>query len=143
MWATPNPPARGEDSRASKALRGSGGIDLQTQSAQWPTPDANCHKGSTKPGQRVGQLDEAAEAIWQPCLSSRPAPPTPDGQTSSPARRRLNPQFVAWLMGWPALGASGFAFSETEWSHYRLRLLSAHCGMQWKETGDDDATLFA
>lgn len=33
--------------------------------------------------------------------SSAPAPATPDGPTSSPPRRSLNPLFVEWLMRWP------------------------------------------
>jgi hypothetical protein len=148
---------------------GQGGVDLQTQVTNWPTPDANCHKGSTQPGQRVGQLDEAAEVLWQTpgtnlegsgtsrgnersgellitgqacSLSSLLAQPTHAGETSSPSRRRLNPQFVTWLMGWPPLGESGFAFSETEWCHYRQRQQSSLSGMRWKEIGNDDASLF-
>ena len=72
-----------------------------------------------------------------------PGPATHAGETSSPSRRRLNPQFVTWLMGWPPLGESGFAFSETEWSHYRQRQQSSLSGMRWKETGDDEAGLFS
>jgi len=113
----------------------------------WPTPDANCHKGSTQPGQRVGQLDEAAEVLHTfeptPSPSSHPAQPTHAGETSSPSRRRLNPQFVTWLMGWPPLAESGFVFSETEWCHYRQRQQSSLSGMHWKEIGNDDAGLFA
>jgi hypothetical protein len=116
------------------------------EAQNWPTPDANCHKGSTQAGQRVGQLDEAAEVLhtFEPTSSpsSHLAQPTHAGETSSPSRRRLNPQFVTWLMGWPPLGESGFAFSETEWCHYRQRQQSSLCGMRWKEIGDDDASLF-
>ena len=33
-------------------------------SSSWPTAGANDHKGSSQPGQRRGQLDEAAEQMW-------------------------------------------------------------------------------
>jgi hypothetical protein len=173
LWTTP---------RVSMAngpgIHGQGGPDPQTQTTNWPTPDANCHKGSTQPGQRVGQLDEAAEVLWitlaegsgsslqvrgwvATALSMRSesfceqtmtrlgdalkqsVETQRNGSESSPSRRRLNPQFVTWLMGWPPLGESGFAFSETEWCHYRQRQQSSLSGMRWKEIGDDDASLFA
>lgn len=41
-----------------------GAACLVNQTANWATPDANCHKGSAAPGQRVGQLDEQAEQLW-------------------------------------------------------------------------------
>lgn len=33
-------------------------------SSAWPTAGANDHKGAARPGQRRGQLDEAAEQLW-------------------------------------------------------------------------------
>ncbi|HXI43896.1 MAG TPA: hypothetical protein VNH83_28195 [Bryobacteraceae bacterium] len=91
---------------------------LRNQVSAWesarPTPSANDHKGSSKPGQRRGQLDEAAEQLFH---ASPPDPTTQDGQPSSTPtpslprfswlmaqpqkNRRLNPRFAAWLMGWP------------------------------------------
>lgn len=38
---------------------------------------------------------------------SLPDRPTPSGEKLSETRRRLNPLFVEWLMGWPE-GLSGF-----------------------------------
>lgn len=71
----------------------------------WPTPGANDQKGSATPGQRRGQLDEATEQLHTHLSSPPPDPTTPDGPASSPtthgSRRRLNPAFVSWLMGWP------------------------------------------
>lgn len=144
-WTTPNVPERGRESEESKERRGSGGIDLQTQTEnwptaqatddrntsggrgpdknpglriaaqRWPTPGSNDDKGSNEIGQRRGQLDEATERRFH---TSPPAQPTPVGQASSSdtpnSRRRLNPRFVAWLMGWPPIDASGCGFSEME-----------------------------
>jgi hypothetical protein len=173
LWTTPNVPSRGPESQTTKDARGSGGVDLQTQvinwptpdasphkvcggenqnnlakaSQNWPTPDANCHKGSTQPGQRVGQLDEAAEVLHTfeptPSPSSPPDQPIPDGPTSSPSRPRLSPQFVSWLMGWPPLAESGFVFSETEWCHFKQRQQSSLSGMRWREIGNDGDSLFS
>jgi len=48
----------------------------------WPTPAATDWKGSSKPGQRRGQLTDPAMGMI-------------------PAGGRLNPMWVEWLMGWP------------------------------------------
>lgn len=48
----------------------------------WPTPSATDWKGSSKPGQRRGQLTDPAMGAIS-------------------AGGKLNPQWVAWLMGWP------------------------------------------
>ena len=61
--------------------------------ARFPTPSATDHKGSSKPGQRRGQLtDPAMGAI--------------------PAGGQLNPTWVEWLMGFP-LGWTDLEDSET------------------------------
>lgn len=67
--------------------------------ANWPTAAATDFKGSTKVGQRRGQLSEAI-------LKNGHHDPTmqEDGDESSPSdpsSPRLNPAFVEWLMGWP------------------------------------------
>jgi len=69
-----NSPALGRP-RHQQALR-----DRVAEAARAPTPTATDHKGSSRRGQRRGQLSEATE-------------PGSGG--------RLNPQWVAWLMGWP------------------------------------------
>lgn len=52
-WATPNVPTRGPESRSSKAARGAGGIDTQTQAVNWPSAraedaeSAGNHPGAT------------------------------------------------------------------------------------------------
>jgi len=93
----------------------------------WPTPGANDHRGSAKKGQRRGQLDEAAEQIFHS------GPPDPANANAGPqsshhdpiSRLRLNPNFVAWLMGWPSIGIKGCDFSATEWSLYKQHMRSA------------------
>lgn len=67
-WPTPRTITGGGESAARKQELGrmnSGGGDLQAAAMQWPTPGANDHKGSAREGQRRGQLDEAAEQLWQ------------------------------------------------------------------------------
>ena len=41
------------------------GMNLKREAENWPTPDANSHKGSNQEGQRRGQLDEATEVLWR------------------------------------------------------------------------------
>ena len=55
---------------------------LRNQVAACPTPSANDWKGSSKPGQRRGQLTDPAVGLI-------------------PAGGHLNPTWVEWLMGWP------------------------------------------
>ena len=143
QWATPNAHDGMSEGRSEANFNSTkhGARCLVNEAKGWATPDANCHKGSTRPGQRVGQFDEQAEAVYAP-FSSHPDQPTHAGPTSSTPRRRLNPQFVSWLMGWPPLDETGSGFSETEWSRYRLLLQSAACGTHLIEEVTD-APLFA
>jgi hypothetical protein len=93
-WPTPNCNERGPESQASKDRRGSGGIDLQSAAklAGWGSPQASDHKGSSKPGQRVGQLSEHALLAGTTSPSSRAATEKPGA---------LNPALARWLMGFP------------------------------------------
>lgn len=81
QWATPKTPTGGAESRQSRQSRGSGGEDLEAQATanNWPTAGANDWKGSHRPGQRRGQLDEAAEQRW----------PTPRAEDSESAGERV------------------------------------------------------
>jgi hypothetical protein len=96
--------------------------DLNSKAVNWPTPDTGCHKGSSRVGQRRGQLDEAAGQKWEgPQARVATGPASPSGST-----RRLNPAFVEWLMGLP----DGWTDSEcsatawTRWSRLMRGLLS-------------------
>ena len=86
-----------------------------------PTPGANDWKGSSKPGQRRGQLDEWAENLpaWGPCPCCEnylcmihgqhahdcPCPEIAEWKTDPYTQRvsgwRLSPPLSEWLMGFP------------------------------------------
>ena len=115
QWATPNVPNRGpesKESKESKESRGSGGIDVQTQAANWPTASARDCKGAptqlARPDgkSRLDQLDRVAE-YWTSPSSRPPEPTTDDGLGlllsvwTRPSCPRLSPAFQWWLMGWP------------------------------------------
>lgn len=89
-------------------------------SGLWPTPGANDYKGSSRVGQRRGQLDEAIESMpaWIPCPccenflclihllhAHECACPSVDEWSSDPytdrAPGRLAPMFSEWLLGFP------------------------------------------
>ncbi len=115
-WPTP----RATDGSNGGPNQTGGALTPAATNQQWPTPGANDHKGSAKPGQRRGQLDETAE---QGSVNGHPLPATwldgPESSQSGPtSRRRLNPRFVEWLMGWPEgtvyLAQSSSASSVTE-----------------------------
>lgn len=66
---------------------------------QWATPMR------ADDGHKVTVASHQENLIAQAHHFSRPDPAIPDGPESSASaptsRRRLNPQFAAWLMGWP------------------------------------------
>ena len=105
QWRTPDAPSGGGVRNRQGSIGSGHQTTIAEQAEHWPTPGANDQKGSAQKGQRRGQLDEATEQIHTHLSSSPPAPTSPDGPTSSPptptSRRRLNPAFVSWLMGWP------------------------------------------
>lgn len=93
QWPTPRAAAEIEENldtwERRRARKAAEGIDLQRPLdiavRQWPTASANDHKGSFQPGQRRGQLSEAAEQTW-------PTPITGDAHLNSTpeaAKRRL------------------------------------------------------
>lgn len=94
-WATPNVPNRGPEKRASKAARGSGGVDTQTQAMDFPCsrPD----EPTTPPGLSL------LLAVWTP-----------------PACQRLSVDFQHWLMGWPSPIRSCFDSAAMELYRWRL-----------------------
>lgn len=135
-WATPTTAIeRGTTARDSK-----GGRDLRNDAANWHTPGATDYKGTTEPGQRLNQLSE--DVTMFP-TSLPPATTMSDGSERSPiapgsppplGRRKLNPDFVEWLMGlpplwtlhWPSNGTPvcGPAEMESWWRRRRQRLCS-------------------
>lgn len=139
MWQTPSR-ADGVGGHTSRGGDRKGEALLGGQVKLWPTPSATDGKGSSRPGQRRGQLSEI-ETLWptpktptggaeaRPSRAPRGSggedlearsrsiprdPPTPtDGHECSPKCRRLNPLFVEWLMGFP-LGWTDCERSGTE-----------------------------
>jgi len=77
MWPTPH-----ANCHIGAGEHGVGGMNLQTAVRLLPTPSAGDYKGSSKDGQRRGQLTDPAMGVI-------------------PASGRLNPRFVEWLMNWP------------------------------------------
>lgn len=73
-----------------------------------PTPAASDDKGSSRPGQRRGQLSEAIEALGRmPQLKH-------EVERLSRNRGAMAPEFCEWMMGFP----TGW----TDLSHRQLRL---------------------
>jgi len=157
-WPTPDSAAMndGQDPAENQARRdrlkakhgnGNGaGLTLGGAVAMWATPQAHdagngrSEKNWNDPKHGARCLVNEATNWPTPEPDRSPflpqGPPIPDGQTSSATRRRLNPQFVSWLMGWPALAESGFAFSETEWLTFKRRQLSALSSVRLVEAGE-------
>jgi hypothetical protein len=90
----------------------------------WLTPTAAIAAG----GQTIRSGDRRDEPLLSgqaASVSGHPPQTTPtDGGERLTSGLQLNPLFVEWLMGWPA-GWTLFACSETELSHFRLRMRSA------------------
>lgn len=126
LWATPSGAvvndgetaetffARREELKA-KGINGNGaGVPLTVMADAWPTPNQRDHKGSDLDSRNGGASLPHFVETGERTHCSRPAPVTAtSGERSSPPappspRPRLNPIFVAWLMGWPltALGIS-------------------------------------
>ena len=137
MWPTP----RAEDSEATGAHRGMPDT-LNAAAGHWATPAARATKGAYSPGaltrrdgkSRMDLLDNQA-VYFQPF---RPAASTPsDGGRSSASTpalpRRLNPDFVEWLMGWP-LGwtQAGSPLPETEWSRWWQHMRGSLSALGWR-----------
>lgn len=133
-WPTPNTPNGGramrpEDIQAKGATAGGKRqVMLENVAKLFPTPHArDADKWNNRaPGhERQVQLSGF-------CHAFHPAPETPGpGATSSNGRRRLNPLFVEWLMGWPlgwtdcgaVVTGSYRAWRATHWSALRAILL--------------------
>jgi hypothetical protein len=107
LWSTPSASMTDHE---TAPLTGAKGRHLEPRAARdlgaegWPTPQP----GEMDDSQKAGEKAREARA------TSRSGPPAPatatpgggssaDAPTSPPPspRRRLNPLFVSWLMGWP------------------------------------------
>lgn len=100
-WATP----QGRDYKGSGLEHSKGGRDLTQDTEKWATPQALDWKSGDLPN-RVGSPDLSLQA-------QETVMPGPEFLKSiPPSRRRLNPEFVTWLMGLPR-GWTDFAPLET------------------------------
>lgn len=110
---------------------------LQGEAEQWAMPRANGSAGSTdvewEPGKKPRRNGQPITTSLTDQVagfpSSLPAPATCEHGSESSAsdptsRRRLNPAFVEWLMGWPE-GWTDFAPVGTELSLWRRRMRSS------------------
>lgn len=140
-WPTPN----ATDGSKAPMQYARGSPSLPWAARTWPTPcerdyrTANSQESQERRNQgsaRGQQLVNFVEEIMGPPSfpPSPQDPETPDGRPSSPSprasRRRLNPDFVEWLMGWPqgwSTASIGYGPSATEFAlwlqHMRFELL--------------------
>ena len=145
-WPTP----RGEDAESSGMRHSRGVADTLTAAVSletWITPNARDHKWCpSEEGMmradgkhRFDQLDRQAEHLARNGHFSHPAPAAENGPESSgearTSRRRLNPAFVCWLMGWPwwwtRAERISFAAAEMAWWRCALRSrLWSLCGAE-------------
>jgi hypothetical protein len=129
----------------TKTRTAQGGIQLHQAVDNWPTPRASANENRTtrrapSHGQDHGKClaAEAAEFHPRDFISHY----LPQGQVMdngfvvSSTRRRLNPRFVEWLMGWP-LGYTHFdcPLPEMEWSHWLRHMRLCLCGLLSKTEG--------
>lgn len=134
IWNWPTPAARdyrspnSQDSQDSQDRRNEGSTRGQQLpnfvEHLWVTPTAAISEGGqlSRSGDRKDELLLTGQAAF---LSSHQAlTNSPPGEKPLTSGRRLNPQFVEWMMGWPT-GWSACACSGTEWSHWLERMRSA------------------
>lgn len=122
-WATPTARMHKGGGQAVTRADGKSRLDmLDWQAEHWPTPMAgsagtNTYNaaGNSDFSRRAEELAKGVRAFAMVDLLL-PDRPTPSGVKSSETRRRLNPLFVEWLMGWPE-GLSGFDTAGTASCH--------------------------
>jgi hypothetical protein len=125
--------------RTSDDLYGTKGIPLSRMAevefkspVMWPTPlTADDGQKATQASHQT-MLMNKAEALRPVGMLDYLLPDrqTPSGPKSSETRRRLNPLFVEWLMGWPA-GLSGFDTQATASCHSPRPMPGCDCMDCW------------
>ncbi len=122
QWPTAN--ARDADKWNNRPPGHSRQVNLSGHAQTWPTPMGST-KGASAPELRSGnpkaRLVTAAEGFPSSPLGRETSRP---GGESWKSRRRLNPRFVEWLMGWP-IGWTDCAHAATGWCHFKRRMRSA------------------
>ena len=155
LWGTPADYSRGGGrSRSGKRI---GELLLPGQAKMWATPRAEerCQQNSRDDYVALSRQAPLWPTLRTPDYESKPVTKTTfsknsrplnevvcrssrldlgcetHGGKSSKSTRRLNPRFVAWLMGWPL---TDFGFSEMEWFHWRQRMRSSLFGLMFYST---------
>lgn len=100
-------------------------IDLNSAAANWPTPNACDGSKASQISHQGACLTRSAEVGFH---FFPPDPPTSThgGRSPSGSTRRLNPDFVDWLMGLPP-GWTDYAPLETESYLCKVRSLLRSC----------------
>lgn len=122
-WPTPTLRDHKGGGQAIERSDGKSRMDmLDWRAEHWPTPlagsagtDTYNAAGNSDFSRKAEELAKGVRAFAMTDLSL-PDRPTPSGEKSSETRRRLNPLFVEWLMGWPE-GLSGFDIAGTASCH--------------------------
>lgn len=131
-WTSPKTCSGGPNSNRENRPR-TGGPDLQEQAASWATPAAgDDRRGSTPRTEKM--KGNGARILNHEAAEFMPQDQAQTGSQSSPSgrilRQRLNPMFVAWLMGWPILWTRpephSYGSQVAELFRYRLRLLTRY-----------------
>ncbi len=98
LWRTPDTPGTGGTRNRQGSIGAGHQITIAEQAEHWQTPATDSFR--SREGDRK---DEQLQNFMEHHFDSPPAPVTPDGPPSSEkgptSRRRLNPRFVEWLMG--------------------------------------------
>jgi hypothetical protein len=111
-----------------KRLKEGANPGLNDMAVSWPTPNSRDHKGSDLKSRRGGaSLSHFAQGGERSHPSLQDQEPKTSGPESLPqdpiVRRRLNPKFVSWLMGWPI-----------EWSDLTTSFGETRCGQEEMES---------
>ena len=141
LWRTPDAMLCGGAQDAEKRLAGGHALRLQDQVANWPTPAASEGRQGFQDRSRGMKGSQESLSTIALSWSSLPAQPQPSGTmcwcgTTGCAlrshKRKLNPVFVEWLMGWPLLWTNvSTAFEPAAMELYLCRvrqLLESLCG---------------
>lgn len=104
-WATPRASmaTNGSDSGSANRQKQGQNLGLKDQTSAWATPTARDHKDGATTLDNVPVNGLLGRQVLTTSL--RPVHSMIDGRELSPTartlRRRLNPAFACWLMGWP------------------------------------------
>lgn len=106
-WPTPTCPAP-HDSDNSAGEGSQKQMNLAGEAIKWATPNARDFKGEDLPSRhggaslahqaQTGQMSHSSPRV--PVISTAGVELSPTAPTTA-ERRRLNPAFVCWLIGWP------------------------------------------